>query len=136
LIAELSQRVKAASELYGEVADPEKMASILANSDIALLTSAYEGFPMFIKESMAHGCIPLLTALPGNKTHIKNGENGLFIEEMADESGLVKEAVEKITVLTRERDECIRISREAYRYAQLHFNRLAFNQAYRTLLAE
>jgi glycosyltransferase involved in cell wall biosynthesis len=136
LIAELSQRAKEAAQLYGEVGDPEKMASILANSDIALLTSAYEGFPMFIKESMAHGCIPLVTALPGNKTHIKNGENGLFIEEIVDESGLVKEAVEKITGLTRDRIECIRISREAYRYAQLHFNRLAFNQAYRALLAE
>jgi glycosyltransferase involved in cell wall biosynthesis len=136
LIGELSDGVKAASRLYGEISDPEKMKTVLADSDIALLTSAYEGFPMFIKESMAQGCIPLLTALPGNRAHISDGENGLFIDEIQDEPGLVTEAVEKITKLTGDREGCIRISQQAYHYAALHFNRQSFNEAYRQLLTE
>jgi glycosyltransferase involved in cell wall biosynthesis len=134
LIPELSEKVKSHSIIHGEISDPVKMASLLSESDIAVLTSGYEGFPMFIKESMANGCIPLVTALPGNLTHLKDGYNCLLIHEIRDENGLVQESIVKIKMLIANRDLCKQLSREAYQYASIHFSRQSFNKSYRELL--
>jgi glycosyltransferase involved in cell wall biosynthesis len=134
LIPELSEKVKSHSQIHGEITDPAVMAALLSASDIAILTSGYEGFPMFIKESMANGCIPVVTALPGNLTHLKDGYNSLLIHEIHDETALVLEAIEKINLLIRDRDLCKQLSREAYQYAKSHFSRQSFNRSYRDLL--
>ena len=105
----------------------------MAESDIALLTSSYEGFPTFIKESMANGCIPVVTALPGNLMHLKDRFNSLLIHEILDEAKLVQEGIHIIMELTRDKNLCIQLSTEAYNYAKQHFSRDAFNQAYREL---
>jgi glycosyltransferase involved in cell wall biosynthesis len=110
------------------------MGEILSFCDIALLTSAYEGFPMFIKEAMAHGCIPVATALPGNRMHLASNENSLLIEAVADENSVVIEGLEYIKALLRDRALCQKLSHEAYRYAAAHFTRDIFNMKYRELL--
>jgi glycosyltransferase involved in cell wall biosynthesis len=134
LIAELSAKVKTHSVLHGEIGDPEKMAALLAASDIALLTSSYEGFPMFIKESMANSCIPVVTALPGNLMHLKDRFNCLLIREIQNEAEVVKQGIHKIEELTLDKNLCIQLSTEAYRYAARHFSRDKFNEKYRELL--
>ena len=134
LIPELSEKVKLRSVIHGEIRDPVKMASLLSASDVAILTSGYEGFPMFIKESMANGCIPLVTALPGNLMHLKDGYNCLLIHEIHNEDALVKEAIDKINLLMGRKDLCKQLSKEAYQYAKAHFSRQSFNQRYRELL--
>ncbi|HEY4936813.1 MAG TPA: glycosyltransferase family 4 protein [Puia sp.] len=134
LIYELSEKVKGNAVIHGEISDPEKMNALLAGSDIALLTSSYEGFPMFIKESMANGCIPVVTALPGNRMHLKDRFNSLIIHEILDENKLVEEAIQIIMELTDNRKLCIHLSDEAYNYAIQHFSRNEFNREYRKLL--
>jgi len=134
LISELSEKVKAKSLIYGEISDPEEMTGVLTGSDVALLTSAYEGFPMFIKESMANGCIPVVTALPGNLMHLKDGFNCLLIHEIQDEVELVKEGIQKIVELTGNKNLCVQLSNGAYQYAAQHFSRDKFNTQYRKLL--
>ena len=133
LIPELTDKVRSRSVIYGEITDPAKMAALLSDSDIAVLTSLYEGFPMFIKESMANGCIPLVTALPGNLTHLQDGFNSLLIHEIFDEDRLVLEAIERINLLIGDKALCSRLSRNAYRYARDHFSRLSFIRSYREL---
>ncbi len=134
LTGELSEKVKAHSVLHGEISDPGQMSNLLGKSDLALLTSSYEGFPMFIKESMANGCIPVVTALPGNRMHLKDRINCLLILEIRDEKILIQEGVQIITELTKDRYLCARLSEEAYQYAKQHFSRDEFNKAYRKLL--
>ncbi len=134
LIAELSPDVKSNSVLYGEISDPDKMASILEVSEIALLTSSYEGFPMFIKEAMANGCIPVVTALPGNLTHLKNRINSMLIEEILKEDEVARQAINIIRQLARDKELCLQLSENAYQYARLHFSRTQFNRQYRELL--
>jgi glycosyltransferase involved in cell wall biosynthesis len=133
LIDELSEKVRAHAFLHGKISDPQKMGSLLSGSDIALLTSSYEGFPMFIKESMAHGTIPVVTALPGNLMHLMDRHNCLLISEIQDEAELVKQAMQKIMDLIRDKNLCMQISGEAYLYAKNHFSREAFNKAYQEL---
>jgi L-malate glycosyltransferase len=134
LIPELSEKVKMHSVILGQISDPTQMAAVFSATDVAILTSGYEGFPMFIKESMANGCIPLVTALPGNLMHLKDGYNALLIHEIHDENALVQEAIEKIHLLLGDRDLCRHLSREAYQYAKTHFSRQVFNKCYRELL--
>jgi glycosyltransferase involved in cell wall biosynthesis len=134
LIDELSEKVRAAMVIHGEISDPKRMAALLDDSDVALLTSLYEGFPMFIKESMSHGCIPLVTALPGYLTHLKDQTNCVLIHGIMDETAVVEQGIEKILELERDKNLCIRLSGEAYRYAKNYFNRAEFNKSYRDLL--
>jgi glycosyltransferase involved in cell wall biosynthesis len=134
LTGELSDKVKTNSVIHGEISDPRKMAALLSESDIALLTSLYEGFPMFIKEAMANGCIPVVTALTGNLMHLEDRTNCLLIHEIHDEAELVKQAIENIMELIGNKDLRVRLSTEAYRYAKDHFSRETFNNSYRKLL--
>jgi len=133
LIQELSDKVKTHATVHGEISDPLKMGSLLSGMNIALLTSSYEGFPMFIKESMAHGCIPVVTALPGNLTHLTDGVNCLLIHEIQDEDLVVKEAIDKVIELSGNKFRCMELSGNAYQYARINFNRTRFNEAYRDL---
>ncbi len=134
LINELSEKLKAHSVLHGEISDPGQMNNLFCECDIALLTSSYEGFPMFIKESMVNGCIPVVTALPGNRMHLKDRDNCILIHEIHDEKILIQEGVQIITELTRDRNLCSRLSEQAYQYSKQHFSRDEFNKLYRKLL--
>jgi glycosyltransferase involved in cell wall biosynthesis len=133
-MGELSEKVKSNSVIHGEISDPQKMAALLSESDIALLTSLYEGFPMFIKESMANACIPVVTALPGNLMHLTDRVNCLLIHEIQDEAIVVQQGIENIIELMRDRGLCIRLSEGAYQYAKNNFSREKFNRRYRALL--
>ena len=113
LIGELSEKVRTAMVIHGEISDPKRMSGLLADSDIALLTSLYEGFPMFIKESMSHGCIPVVTALPGYLMHLKDRTNCLLIPEIMDETAVVQQGIEKIMELERDKNLCNRVSRRS-----------------------
>jgi glycosyltransferase involved in cell wall biosynthesis len=134
LISELTLKVTQRSVIHGEISDPEKMKEIQAQCAVALLTSSYEGFPMFIKEAMANGCIPVVTALPGNLTHLKNGVNCLLIDAIENEEEVIMQAIEKIQSLVSDQPLRQRLSSAAYEYAKSHFTRQAFTTAYRTIL--
>ena len=99
-----------------------------------LLTSAYEGFPMFIKEGMAQGCIPVVTALPGNKTHLRQGENALLIEEITDEDSVVSAGIAHLKALMENDELRTQLSASAFSYAHQHFGKKNFMKAYNQLL--
>jgi glycosyltransferase involved in cell wall biosynthesis len=103
-------------------------------ADIILLVSAYEGFPMFIKEGMAAGCVPVVTPLPGNRMHLKDGENALLISVIEPEDQVVASALECIGRLAENPDMLRHLSGHAYQYASLHFTKTAFEAAYQKLL--
>ncbi|HVY74865.1 MAG TPA: glycosyltransferase family 4 protein [Puia sp.] len=134
LIGEVPLNVRQQSVVHGEISDPDRMASIQDDCDIALLTSAYEGFPMFIKESMAHGCIPVVTALPGNLMHLKDQFNALLIRDIQNEDEVVVQGIANIEMLINDIALCKRLSANAYTYASEHFTRNIFIKRYRSLL--
>lgn len=58
----------------------EAIISMMRQSDVFILTSAYEGFSIALTEAMANGCCPIVTDIrSGNQQMIKNGENGFLI---------------------------------------------------------
>lgn len=134
--SELSSSVKSQSIMHGQVSDPAQMKLIYEQSHVIILTSAYEGFPMVIKEGMAQGCIPLVTALPGNKTHLQHDKNALLIEHINDEDLLVAEGISLVAHIISDPTMRITLMNAAFSYAQQHFSRQQFVAGYRAILAD
>lgn len=131
---ELSQLVKENAVLHGSISDKEEMNKLYKQSHVILMTSIYEGFPMLIKEGMAYGCIPVVTALEGNKMHLINGENALLIDAIENEEEVVQNGIDKIEMLLKNQSMVEFLSRKAYNYAQSKFTKGAFIADYRKLL--
>lgn len=131
---EVSEKVKTDAVMHGQVSDAAIMKTIYEQTDVILLTSAYEGFPMVIKEGMANGCIPVVTALEGNKTHLIDGQNSLLINNITDENAVVTEGVLHITKLMEDLPYRTELQHKAFNYAQKHFGKERFVDEYRKLL--
>lgn len=129
---ELSVITRERSVIHGEVKGND-MQGLYTQSQALILTSAYEGFPMVIKEAMAYGCVPVVTALEGIKTHLKNGQNALLIEAVTDEAVVVQQGIKQIRSLM-DASHLQELSAAAREYAKKHFSKAAFIQAYRKLL--
>lgn len=133
---ELSADVKANSTIHGQISESAKMYELYSFCHIILMTSAYEGFPMFIKEGMACGCVPVVTALEGNKMHLTSGANCLLINAVENEQQVVALGVEQIKKLIHDLHLLQQLSENAYEYATTHFSKEKFNKEYRELLLE
>lgn len=133
---ELSEAVKLNSIIHGRISDPSKMYELYSLSHVVLMTSAYEGFPMFIKEGMACGCVPVVTALEGNKMHLTSGFNCLLIDAVEDEQKVIALGVEQIKKLIKNLNLLKQLSDNAYAYAKANFSKEKFNTEYRKLLLQ
>lgn len=56
---------------------PGAMSELYHQSDVCVLTSAYEGTSIFMLEAMAHGCVPVVTQVSGVAEVLTAGETGL-----------------------------------------------------------
>jgi glycosyltransferase involved in cell wall biosynthesis len=131
MMSELSDFVKERSVIHGEVSKQEDMFSIYSQCHVLLMTSAFEGFPMVVKESMAWGCIPVVTALEGNMTHLKDRQNSLLIFDPENEDAVVKSGIANLELLCGDLGLTRSLSERAYTYACEHFDRENFLKAYR-----
>ena len=134
VIDELSDVVKSKSVLHGNIGSVEQMNNLYKQSHAILMTSAYEGFPMLIKESMAYGCVPIVTALEGNKMHLKDGFNSLLIDAVTEEEKVVLEGIDKIRQLINGQELLKKLSVETYQYAKTNFDKNRFLKSCRALL--
>lgn len=74
---------------YGGVVTGEEKWRVLAENDIFLLPSKYEGLPMALLEAMAAGCVPVVSNVGSIGTVVEDGVNGIFVDEenLADRLG-------------------------------------------------
>jgi glycosyltransferase involved in cell wall biosynthesis len=110
------------------------MGELYNDAHAIILTSAFEGFPVVIKEGMAHSCIPVVTALPGNKIHLKHLSNALLIEEPDNEDAVIRNGIGNIQLLINDPAIVKKLSASAYEYAKNNFNKHNFLKAYNALL--
>jgi glycosyltransferase involved in cell wall biosynthesis len=136
MMDELSDLVKSHSVIHGEISGQTAMYNLYKQCHTIMMTSAYEGFPMLIKESMACGCIPIVTALEGNKTHMKHGENSLLMFHPEDEAGVVRQGIAYIQYLANDKQNIAALCEKAYLYAQEHFDKNVFISRSRKFLLE
>jgi glycosyltransferase involved in cell wall biosynthesis len=134
LEGELSELVKNKSKVYGEIGDVNMMQELFKEAHVIILTSAFEGFPVVIKEGMANGCVPVATALPGNKTHLANKVNALLMETPEEEKKVVQQGIDHINFLLNNPSYLRELSENAYNYAKKSFEKDYFLKRYRELL--
>jgi glycosyltransferase involved in cell wall biosynthesis len=96
--------------------------------------SAYEGFPMLIKESMSFGCVPVVTALEGNKMHLKDDQNALLINNIENPESVIQQGIDKLQLLISDASRYNDLSDHAYEYARNNFSKQKFIAGYRKLL--
>lgn len=119
----------------GEIADEKRLSEIYNNSDILLLVSKYEGFPLVIMEAMAHGVVTISTDVGGISEHIHDGYNGFLIKNESEDQ-VVTEMCNVIGELVSNEFLMNKISSEAYEYAKKNFNCEKFCSNYKRLVWE
>jgi glycosyltransferase involved in cell wall biosynthesis len=85
-------------KFYGNVRDEKMMNSIYQQSDVLILTSAYEGLPLVVMQMMAYGRVILSTAVNGIPDYIAHMQNGLLITA-TEENNIVEEGVKLLQLL-------------------------------------
>ena len=119
-------------EFLGEISDNNTLSRLYEELHIIIMPSVYEGFPMVIMESMAHGVIPITTDVGGINEHIMNGENGILISD-GNEEKIVFDFINAIELLIIDNKKMEIMSKNAFEYAQSHFSIEQFNINYRRL---
>jgi glycosyltransferase involved in cell wall biosynthesis len=84
--------IGSAVEFLGRVAN-ETMPDLLAQAEIYVSTSLYDGTSVSLLEAMAAGTFPIVTDIASNREWIRDGENGLLIP-LGDEKTLAKKIIE------------------------------------------
>ncbi|WP_224982617.1 glycosyltransferase [Geomonas agri] len=134
LVGALTDAVAAADQAYcrfaGELPDPEAVAAAYRASDILLLTSEREGFPMVVMEAMANGVVPATTDVGGISHHLRDGENGFILGDCRDEDGLVSRFAAIVARLHQDRRLLHRLSDAAYAHAVANFSGKGFDSYY------
>jgi glycosyltransferase involved in cell wall biosynthesis len=119
--------------LYGNVREEKELHNIYMNSDVLILTSAYEGLPIVVMDMMARGKIVISTAVDGIPDYITHKENGLLITETEEEK-IIRQGIELLKLLINDRDLRGQIGVKSYQYAIKHFSGETFCQSYRKIL--
>jgi len=73
----------------------KEMPNLLAQSDIYVSTSPYDGTSVSLLEALASGAFPVVTDIPSNREWIADGDNGFLVTE-ENENLLSKKIVEAI----------------------------------------
>lgn len=118
---------------YGNVTDAALMESIYRQSDVLILTSAFEGLPMVVVTMMAYGKTVLSTAVNGIPDYIRHMENGLLINEQ-EEDRIVEQGVELLRLFMNNPDLKIKFGENNRSIAIERFSRSVFCKTYRGIL--
>lgn len=119
----------------GLITNEIELNQIYENSDIILITSIREGFPMVLMEAMAYGTIPISTSVGGIPYHLKNGITGFLVNEH-DEELIINEFLKFIKVLVQNKYLVKEMSDNCRLYAKENFSKNNFNREYKRLFQE
>ena len=119
---------------YGNIHDKKKMEDIYSNSDVLILTSAYEGLPIAVMQMMAHGKVVVSTAVDGIPDYITNSVNGFLLENNIDESKIIEEGIFVLNNLANNKTLLDENGKNSRLYAEKHFSGKVFCKSYAGVL--
>jgi L-malate glycosyltransferase len=120
-------------KFYGNVSDNNLLERIYQQSDVLLLTSAFEGLPIVVMKMMAYGRVVVSTAVDGISDYIKHEKNGLLIYETGEKE-IVARGVELLRYIIAHPEIKSKLGRQAHLDADALFSREVFCTTYREIL--
>lgn len=117
---------------YGNVKDEALMKEIYRQSDVLLLTSAFEGLPVVVMQMMAYGKVVVSTAVNGIPDYVGHNENGLLITATAEEE-IIDEGVKLLRLLIDDPTLKSSLGERSRKIAEQKFNYEIFCSNYRSL---
>ena len=121
--------------LIGEIFNKIELNEHYINSNLLLITSIREGFPMVVLEGMAYGVVPLCTNVGEISEFINNAnQNGFIIENEENINIIASNFVNQIEMLEKNRNMLNTISINAYETVKLNFGEAQFSENYNKLL--
>lgn len=120
-------------KFYGNIKDEGLMKKIYQQSDVLLLTSAFEGLPVVVMQMMAYGKVVVSTAVNGIPDYIHHMKNGLLITA-TDEEKIVEEGIKLLRLLITNPALRISLGQQNRKIAEQKFDYQMFCNEYRKLL--
>jgi len=121
-------------EQKGNITDENLLDEIYRRSDVLLVTSSEEGFPMVVMEAMARGCIIIATPVGDIPLHVLNNVNGYTFSSVTDEERILDEAKDLARRLLADTELRKCISANNIEYANANFGLTKFGERYRELI--
>lgn len=119
---------------YGNVEDRNKLKQIQEESDVLLLTSAYEGLPMVVMEMMALGKAIVSTAINAIPDYIKDGVNGFLITNEQGEKMVVEDSIIALSMLMADHDLLFEIGMNNFKEAKKRFGKELFQKKWQEVI--
>ncbi len=104
----------------------------LQHADFLLNLSTHEASSNAVVEAMAHGVIPIVSAIGGNKEIVENGVNGFTIDEH-DHGEIVRRITQILDEFKTNPGEYAKIRLRAHAFARKHFPRSKMLDQYEKL---
>lgn len=120
-------------KFYGNINDEVIMDKLYRQSDVLILTSAFEGLPLVVMTMMAYGKVVLSTAVNGIPDYIEHMKNGLLIYE-TEENEIVNKGVELLRLLLLQPNLKSILGKKSREVAIEKFSRTVFCKQYREIL--
>lgn len=106
-----------------------EVLQILADADVMVFPTKFEGFPVALLESMSQGCVPVVTDLPGGIQEIV--EDGVTGFKCKIDS--IDEFAEKIIILHNNREKLYRMQLAAMEKVAVQFNAVEQSPKYQKI---
>lgn len=119
--------------LTGRIDDRDSLYDHYQQADLVVIVSRREGFPLTIMEGMAHGCVPVATAVGGIPEHISHRQNGWLLPA-GDDDAVVAALVQAVHNLSADRSLLQQLSAAARQYAEANFSGERFCEQYHAVI--
>src|SRR5690606_21378534 len=121
-------------EFTGPITDQTELNAIYRNSDIILITSVLEGFPMVLLEGMAFGIVPISTKVGEIPSLIgKKFNTGFLVDSVDETEKLTRHFIEVLKTCTKDLEKLAIFSKTGYLLVKEQFNHEKFANNYRSL---
>lgn len=118
----------------GPVTNKTELDALYRSSDIILITSVLEGFPMVLLEGMAVGVVPISTEVGDIPSLIgEKLETGFLVGNLDDEEKLADAFIKVLMGCTENLDALGTFSKTAYSLVKKEFSSEKFTENYRLL---
>ena len=113
--------------------DPDFINQTYLQSDVLIIVSSAEGFPMVIMEAMATGLTIIATAVGEIPLHVKDNVNGFLMYDVNDEALVISQAAKHIKTLYNNPGLLMNIGESNKQHAVVNFGLNRFESEYRSL---